>query len=186
MNAPELMRKSDESLKARQEIIADKKENPNEPFYHDGVRVRYTPFWSSRTTDRTLVHLGPDDTVWAIEFHYTPWNIFKESVVWHEMELNYYSEQEVLDTFEKAGVVGSPIEDPYEPTLFHGILGEDVGDVVKVYKYLRLRKLVSLTTEMNVPAGRVSDLRWLQRNILFRNSEDPNLPEVQAILKELL
>lgn len=186
MNAPELMRKSDESLKVRQEIIKDKKENPNEPFYHDGVRVRYVPFYSSRTTDRTFVHLGPDDTVWAIEFYHTPWNIFKESVVWHEMELNCRSGQEVLDIFEKAGVEGSFILDPYEDTLFHGRLGEDVADVIKVYKYLRLRKLVSLTQEMNVPAGRVSDLKWLQRNILFRNSEDPHLPEVQAILKELL
>ncbi len=138
MNATELMKKSDVSLKARRQIIAEKKDNPNEPFDLEGVRVRYTPHYSTRYTNITLVHIGPDDTVYALEYHYTPWNIFKESKVWHSFELNCKSPREVLNKLNQAGVKGMAEQDPYaNPPLYHASLGEDVLDCVKLYKILK-------------------------------------------------
>jgi hypothetical protein len=141
MNAPALIKASNASLEKRRQIIEDKKANPNEPFELEGVQVRYTPHYSSRTTDQTLVHIGPDDTVFATEFYHVPWNIFKESRVWHNFYLDATSQQAVQSILNGAGVKGEVYQTPYDdPPRYNLELGEDVLDCVKLYKYLLKEK----------------------------------------------
>ncbi len=135
MNVKDMMAMDAKALEERKKVIEEKRENPNEPFELDGVMVRYRPCHSTRTMDTTAVHIGPDDIEFAYEHYVHPWNIFKPSFAYHAVSLNVDSEERAMELLKLAGVKGTVVEDPYaDPARYHVEVGEDVLDVVKIWK----------------------------------------------------
>lgn len=49
-----------------------------------------------------------------------------------------------------------------------------------------LRKLSAILATMDIPDGRRTDLRWLQRNIVFRNGDHDRLAEALTLIRRLV
>ncbi len=122
-------------LAERKALIEKVKEEPFETFTELGVECRYQPFYTDRHRDVVQIYLNGE--LWADEETYTPWSIFKPTTVCHEIYLCFATQGMVEDLLRTAKVKGRPMDNPYAPPhRWNAILGEDMIDVVKVYKAL--------------------------------------------------
>lgn len=149
--APEHMKRVDAGVAARRKFLAEQKEEF--PWFDClGEQVRYKPGYTDRRHDRVEVHikLRPDAMpplaelneeeqagqymLYAIEWTSHPW--MRASSTSHWVFTCRDTREKVQVQADRAGVKLKNItEDPYaEPTLWHAWVGDDLEDVIKLWK----------------------------------------------------